>query len=143
MPASETVVPENTNSTAHLSIESPENTGESEDTEQYAMAGDDDRDADLAEPGSAPVYEETADIVSEVPLSSEGEMKYAGKDQQISVKQEPDTALNLVLVLGFVTVSAGVGVVGYFVHTSRLRRYKRKRKAAKRSSHKKDKRRKR
>lgn len=49
------------------------------------------------------------------------------KHRQMPVDQRLDTTKNIAFVAGFVTLSAGAGVAGYFAHASSLRRHKRSR----------------
>lgn len=49
------------------------------------------------------------------------------KHRQMPVDQRLNTTKNIVFVAGFVTLSAGAGVAGYFAHASSLRRHKRSR----------------
>lgn len=49
------------------------------------------------------------------------------KHRQMTIDQRLDTTKNIAFVAGFVTLSAGAGVAGYFAHASSLRRHRRNR----------------
>lgn len=71
----------------------------------------------------------TVEVISKelaAPASDE-EGGDVSKHRQMPVNQRLDTTKNIVFVAGFVTLSAGAGVAGYFAHASSLRRHKRSR----------------
>ncbi len=58
--------------------------------------------------------------------ASDGVGENVSKHRQITIKQRLNITRNIVLVSGFITLLAGAGVVGYFVHTGSLSRNKHK-----------------
>lgn len=65
--------------------------------------------------------------------ASDGEDTNVSKHRQVTIRQRLNTTRNIVLVSGFITLSAGAGVSGYFVHTGSLRRHRRTKKASPKS----------
>lgn len=111
-------------------------TGNSADSKTHQHIDDDtdEADADTAETDVDSGAKESVEVVSNdaAPVASASQEGSADtvKRQQMSVKQRLHSTRNLIIVLGFVTVSSGVGVAAYFIHTSRRRRHKHKRRAS-------------
>ncbi len=72
---------------------------------------------------------ETMDVMSKelAAAAQEGTDGDAGLHQPMTVKQKIDKTRNIVLILGLITLSAGVGVAAYFIHAGRTRRSRRRR----------------
>lgn len=119
---STTVIPENRNVETRTSIDGNNDSGTGEADEETVPKG-------------------TVEIMSKelAAATAEGNGEDVGKRQQKMINQRLNITKNVALVLGFVTVSAGVGVAGYFVHTSSLRRHKRKKKVTPKNSRQKGK----
>ena len=64
---------------------------------------------------------ETMDVMSKelAAAAQEGTDGDAGLHQPMTVKQKIDKTRNIVLILGLITLSAGVGVAAYFIHAGR------------------------
>ena len=118
-------------------------TGNSADskTDQHIDDDTDEADADTVETDVDSGAKESVNVVSKdaAPLASASQEGSADtvKRQQMSVKQRLHSTRNIIIVLGFVTVSSGIGVAAYFVHTSRRRRHKYKRRTPRTSKGKK------
>lgn len=78
------------------------------------------------------VQTETMDVMSQklAAPAQDGTDGDSGTHQAMTVTQKINMTQNIVLVLGFVTLSAGIGVVAYFVHAGRTRRRRRRRAAS-------------
>lgn len=78
------------------------------------------------------VQTETMDVMSQklAAPAQDGTDGDSGTHQAMTVTQKINMTQNIVLVLGFVTLSAGIGVVAYFVHAGRTRRRRRRRSAS-------------
>lgn len=78
------------------------------------------------------VRTETKDVMSRELAASAHEETTGDSDthQKMTVRQKIDTTRKFVLISGFVTLSAGIGVAAYFVHAGRSRRRKRRRTAS-------------
>lgn len=78
------------------------------------------------------VQTETMDVMSQklAAPAQDGTDGDSGTHQAMTVTQKINMTQNIVLVLGFVTLSAGIGVVAYFVHAGRTRRRRRRRLAS-------------
>lgn len=78
------------------------------------------------------VQTETMDVMSQklAAPAQDGTDGESGTHQAMTVTQKINMTQNIVLVLGFVTLSAGIGVVAYFVHAGRTRRRRRRRSAS-------------
>lgn len=78
------------------------------------------------------VQTETMDVMSQklAAPAQDGTDGESGTHQAMTVTQKINMTQNIVLVLGFVTLTAGIGVVAYFVHACRTRRRRRRRSAS-------------
>ena len=78
------------------------------------------------------VRTETMDVMSQelAAPAQDGTDGDSGTHQSMTVTQKINMTQNIVLVLGFVTLTAGIGVVAYFVHACRTRRRRRRRAAS-------------
>ncbi len=78
------------------------------------------------------VQTETMDVMSQelAAPAQDGTDGDSGTHQSMTVTQKINMTQNIVLVLGFVTLTAGIGVVAYFVHACRTRRRRRRRAAS-------------
>ncbi len=85
---------------------------------------DKDRNNDFAETEGDEALKETVEVMSveTAAPAEQGEHEDAGRQRQLSVHQRLDRSRNIFLVSGLVTFSVGLGVVGYFVYTRKLRR---------------------
>lgn len=80
--------------------------------------------------GEDAVQTETMDVMSQELAASaqDGTAGDSGTHQSMTVTQKINTTKNIVLILGFLTLSAGVVVAAYFVHAGRSRRRKQRNK---------------
>lgn len=85
---------------------------------------DKDRNNDFAETEGDEAIKETVEVMSVETAApvEQGEHEDAGQQRQLSVHQRLDRSRNIFFVSGLVTFSVGLGVVGYFVYTRKLRR---------------------
>ncbi len=85
---------------------------------------DKDRNNDFAETEGDEALKETVEVMSVETAApvEQGEHEDAGQQRQLSVHQRLDRSRNIFFVSGLVTFSVGLGVVGYFVYTRKLRR---------------------
>lgn len=85
---------------------------------------DKDENSDFEETNGDEVLKETVEVMSveTAAPAEQGEHEDAGQQRQLSVHQRLDRSRNIFLVSGLVTLSVGLGVVAYFVHTRKLRR---------------------
>lgn len=97
------------------------------------------KDSSVKETNADAVRTETMDVMSRELAASvqEETVGNSGAHQQMTVIQKINTTRSIVLVAGFVTLSAGAGVVTYFVRISRIRRHRRKRAASSKTSSRK------
>lgn len=121
--------PNDENMAGHTTAASTENRNKNQYSNSTSANIDGNNDFGVEEADAETSSKGTVEVISKelaAPASDE-EGGDVSKHRQMPVNQRLDTTKNIVFVAGFVTLSAGAGVAGYFAHASSLRRHKRSR----------------
>lgn len=87
--------------------------------------GVEEADAETSSKGTVEVI--SKELAAPASDTDVGDGEDVSKHRQMTIDQRLDTTKNIAFVAGFVTLSAGAGVAGYFAHASSLRRHRRNR----------------
>lgn len=127
------------NTTAHTTPDLKESKDKSKGSSSVIANTDESNDSGADGADEETVAKGTVEVMSKelAAPASDGDDADVGKHRQMAINQRLNTTKNIILVLGFVTLSAGAGVVGYFIHTSSLRRHGRRKSASPKGKNKK------